>query len=342
MSFLHPVARRVRAISAVVCSFSALALACASSSEQIRGADPTLPDASAADGGSGRADGSASKPKPTATADSACADYAEARCKREKSCNAFFFAAQWGTEPECEERMSIGCADRFSAHGTTWKPDNLAECAVELGDASCDDLQLGILPSSCQASPGTLGKGTACAYDDQCETGFCKKGSTGGCGSCKEHAKEGGSCSQDTDCTPGLACVSYSCRALGRIGDDCGGSKLCMFGLVCDGGTCSAGAPAGSPCGQEPGLPDPCDQANGVFCDALLMSCRKVEVVPTGSDCSPYSPSLCAAGGYCNGYECVPALQEGDSCQVTGNRKCQFPAVCDLGKCSVLTAADCG
>jgi hypothetical protein len=339
MSFL--VLARSRAKSAIVCLLPVVVFACATS--ETRGTfdvDPTEGDASADASGKRGTSDAGSKAKP-ATADSACSDYAKARCAKDESCNGFLFRAQWGDTARCEQQRTVGCADRFTAEGATWKPDNLAACAKSLDDAACDDLNLDVLPSACEVSAGTLEDGAACAHDDQCENGLCKKGSVGGCGSCAKRAKAGSSCSVGTDCEAGLQCVNYSCRAPAKNGETCNSTKPCVFGLVCNGGKCKQGQPSGSTCGEEPGLPDPCDQAHGVVCSPLIMSCVEAKVVAIGDDCSAYGGEICEGGGVCDGYQCVPPLEEGDSCQVTGDLQCQFPMACKLGKCVVLTAATC-
>lgn len=334
------------AFAAAVSTLALALVACAGSATTT-----TIDATEVADGGSSgtvgaKKDASASTPPPkVATAASACTDYAKARCAKDKSCNAFLFGATWGDDATCEARLELGCADKLAEPGVTWKPDGLATCADALSSASCDDLALGVLPSSCTPTAGTLDAKAACAHDEQCSTGLCKKGSFGACGSCAERAKEGGYCSSGSDCVAGLVCANSSCRAPAKQGESCYSGKPCVPGLVCDGGSCAKGAPAGSACGESPSSPDLCDHASGVFCSALLMSCTAAKVAPIGASCNAYT-DLCAAGGTCDGFgsggQCLAPPQEGDSCTVSGSGAgCFAPAVCDKGKCVVPSASAC-
>lgn len=335
------------ALAALVASSLALALAtaaCAGSSSN------TVVDATeVGDGGAtstpAKPDASPPTTPKAVTPAAACTAYAKARCAKAKDCSEFLFGATWGDTTTCEARLSLGCADKLSEPGVTWKPDGLAACAGALPDTSCEDLALEVLPSECKPTAGTLQATESCAHDEQCATGFCKKGSFGACGSCAEPVKEGGFCSRGTDCAAGMLCASGSCRVPVQEGAACYSSKPCAPGLVCSGGSCQKGAPAGAPCGQTPSSPDPCDRAAGVFCSTLVMECRAANVVSTGGTCNPYA-DICAAGGTCDGFggggECLPPPREGDSCRVSGTGAgCFAPSICDNGKCVVPTAAAC-
>jgi hypothetical protein len=285
-------------------------------------------------------DGATSKPK-VVTAEAACASFAKARCAKAKSCSTFAFAATWGDDSTCESRLLLGCTEKLDAPGVTWKPEGLDACASALPDASCDDLTLDVLPSECIPSAGTFETKEACAFGEQCSTGFCKKGSFGACGSCAEPGKENAYCSRGTDCGPGLLCAGGSCRVPSQQGQLCSSSRPCSPGLVCDGGSCTKGLPAGSPCAESPYDPDPCDHASGVVCSALIMQCQAATVIAIGDSCNPYS-DLCAAGGRCSYSECVAPPDTGDSCTVSGSGAgCFAPSVCENGKCVLPSAAAC-
>jgi hypothetical protein len=239
-------------------------------------------------------------PPPAITEASACTAYAKARCAKQKSCAAFQYELAWGDDATCEARTSLGCVERFAEPGVSLKPDGLDACARAIEAVACDDFALGVLPPACTVA-GTLAKGAKCAHDEQCASGYCKKGSFGACGSCGDRSTAGGYCSAGTDCAPGLVCASGSCRAPVALGGSCSSSSPCGPGLACIGGRCAKGAPAGTSCGLEPGAPDPCDRTNGVVCSPLVMSCTQVKVVAAGQKCNPYQ-DVCAGGGECNGY----------------------------------------
>lgn len=346
LSFVYRPAAAVASL--VAASSLAFALVACSAS----GASTVIDGTEALDGGSSGTvgnptgkDASPVTPPKVATAASACTDYAKARCAKDKSCSAFLFGATWGDDATCQARLELGCADKLSEPGVTWKPEGLASCAASLGTSSCDDLALGVLPSACTPTAGTLAAKASCAHDEQCSTGLCKKGSFGACGSCAERVKEGAYCSSGSECVAGLVCAGSSCRAPGKQGASCYSGKPCAPGLVCNKGTCGKGAPAGTACADSPSSPDVCDHASGVFCSPLLMSCTAAKVVATGATCNPYL-DLCAAGGTCDGYgnsgRCVTPPQEGEYCTVSGSGAgCLAPAVCDTGKCVVPSAAAC-
>ena len=331
------VARTLRVASVVVFLAAACVTACAGTTSS----SPSDTPAGTADGGkaaTNTAPPAASSTTAAATADSACADFAHAHCARQQTCLPYDFSVAWGDTTTCEERMKVGCAARFSEAGVTNKPDGLAACAKALPGVACDSFSVNVLPAECQ-SAGTLTDGSACAHDEQCVTGFCKKASFGQCGSCAARVKEGEFCSQAADCALGLVCANASCHKPVTEGAECSRASDCMPGLVCPSGKCTKGQPEGSSCGEEPGLPDPCDRASGVVCNQLLMSCTKAKVVPAGQSCTPYD--TCAAGGSCDGIQCTAPLKEGDDCTVTGDSPCLAPSVCELGKCVVPTAAAC-
>lgn len=344
LSLVYRPAIAALASSAIVFALATAACTGSVTSSAVDATDP-------GDGGAGSPatspapDASTPTTTPPVTAEAACASHAKAQCARAKACGEFLFGAMWGDAATCEARVSLGCVDKLSESGVTWKPEGLMSCADSLAAASCDDLALGILPAACAPTPGTLSATDSCVHDEQCSTGFCKKGSFGACGSCAERAKAGASCSRGSDCAAGLLCANRSCRAPAAQGQSCSTSRPCSPGLVCNGGTCAKGAPAGSSCAETPTSPDPCDRASGVFCSSLLMQCSAAKVVASGESCNPFF-DVCAAGGTCDGFgnsgSCRPPPREGDSCTVSGSGAgCFAPSVCELGKCVVPTAAAC-
>lgn len=364
--------RRSKGISAVLFAVSALGAACSSSSDGAApdhleagthdgsggtggaggGGGTALPDGSA--GGDARAsdgapstEGGGDTGVSAGNATQACTDYVAAYCDRYKACSSFYFERVYGDDATCRARNLIGCADQFTAKGTTFTPNGLAACATALPTAKCDEfIMLGRVPAACTPPAGTLPMGQSCAYDAQCAGGVCTFGSFGSCGSCSAKQQSGSTCFSAAECADGSLCLgnggsSGNCTKYSIEGGNCDMYTPCAPWLTCKGGMCAKPQPVSSACGQNPDSPDPCDRLNGIVCDPLNMECVQLTVDTTNQDCSARTAN-CAASYDCDvDGTCYPPIKEGDDCQVLSGPSCLPPSRCDNGTCALPKAATC-
>jgi hypothetical protein len=195
--------------------------------------------------------------------------------------------------------------------GTSLTASSLAACMHALqNEAGCNAAPI-ISPSACQVQPGSLGGGTVCRGDTQCQSATCNYPvvrTDGGlfiplCGQCMTPAQLGQTCSaaagcNATGCVPGTGCEASSntCVAVTQsdVGALCGTTctQDCKAGLVCGGTapeTCLQPARQGMPCKATL-----C--ADGLTCDQVSTTC--VPVGRQGAACT-YS-SDCALGLACS------------------------------------------
>lgn len=285
--------------------------------------------------------------EPAVTPKAACAAYAKARCGAEAACSSFQFELKWGERSDCTKKLSAECVTNLSETGVRRTPEDVEACAESFASAECTDLFVDKLPSEC-LSKGSFADGEACAHDEQCKTGFCKKASFGACGTCEGRPRAGETCSDDADCESGLGCVDRRCAKRGAKGERCSTYAPCELGLVCDASTrsCVKGEPVGATCASlyDPNMVKGCDVLEGAVCDRYATVCVQATIAMPGESCRVTQVGkaiACGGGSVCDGYECVAPLAVGEACTVSGGVPCEYPATCENGECVVPSAKTC-
>lgn len=328
-------------------------LACGNDAAIVAGQDKTL----TVDGSTritDRPDAEAEPPDASSTDSSAdatsCEAYGEALCARLTACKpAYFIPGVFVDNAACVARHADRCTLERAAPGV----DVVATgaCAAQTKAQSCDEV-LGRVPAPACRPPGSLSKGSGCASDLQCASGFCATNSTG-CGTCSAPPKIGDPCVSGR-CGTGDACTGpfgdNTCAAKVNLGAACGAESkaMCRFGLGCVNGQCTEHLPEGAPCksGTTSGSPT-CD--DGYLCNGFTAAskCVKPKLVGVGEKCGfnayqtdaglMFDQTLCLGDGRC------PYEQSGSTCQALGGEgdACQFDDDC-LAELQCSKEGKCG
>lgn len=242
------------------------------------------------------------------TADTACADYAHARCVRLAGCAPYDLETTYGDLSNCEARVKISCLASASAPGTTATPEFWSGCAAAVPSQSCNDP---FTPSACVAPSGPGANGTPCFGGAQCASGYCQVARGAMCGACQDPPPAGTSCEvygcgRDTFClglAPTRVCGSYA-----EYGAPCDKSAPCSPGLSCVGAAAAA-----------PGYCQLLATSVGASCDAHLL---------TGPACDRRLGLYCAASKTCASYTFAGIGQGCGTVGDGGAAACTGPATC--------------
>lgn len=278
----------------------------------------------------------------------------EARCSRLTRCGLFEDSARCVAYFRATDQRSLLAA--IGAGIVRYDAIAEASCLDSLTNASCDRTLLeSRLPSqSCQASiVGVRAAGSACMFDDECNTGRCDRPTcartTCCAGTCSGPAKAtGGTCATSADCSQPAYCNDDKlCHALESNGGPCVRDNQCASGLGCVGSTPQqAGA-----CRKLPGLNEACPYGR---CADIGARCISGTCAPAGlpgsecttdGDCSEYAecdsgrcaaiPALgmpctlsCAGAAFCSNGTCAEPLSSGDKC--LADNECES-SLCEEG-----------
>ncbi len=185
-----------------------------------------------------------------------------------------------------------------------------ARCQLFNDGAKCVALEIALAGESCGSHSDALiqcAKGLNCLVDDSHQAGTCRA-----------PVGVGGECRSRFDCTDGLTCVDDHCVVRLPEGAACevGDRYRCAKGLACD-GTCKKilWVEAGEPC------------------DMITRWCKRGDCVPIPMETNPFD----TLG------KCVDQLHEGAACDdgIDGARRCEAPASCIEGKCTLFDPAAC-
>jgi hypothetical protein len=154
------------------------------------------------------------------------------------------------------------CSKVFTGTAKPGEACKLArDCAVVPGkDVDCSDAMTCIVLES-------VAIGGTCAYEIECDGGYCDTGGTGKCQAlpaapdacragycaagnycddakkCQPTTPNGSACVDESDeCVPGSYCKAATCAPLEALGNPCASPLACAFDLLCTGGKCAAQA----------------------------------------------------------------------------------------------------
>lgn len=271
---------------------------------------------------------------------------ANALCQQYATCFPFLLSLAWGDLATCTQRYQTALAADVAANGYGATPSQFESCASALAGESCTTVRNGVLPTACQVA-GSVAAGSPCGTNGQCQTNYCKLGSSGTCGVCAAIEAAGASCTADGDCGPGNICANQTCAAPGTAGATCNATQRCQPSLACNTttGVCEAyvTTPGGSCAGGHS-----CDGTLGLFCSPSMI-CAQATLAPYGGACGFVASSfaLCADGGSCitggalSG-TCATPLADGQGCNGdAGTPSCLLPATCTNGTCALPDPAGC-
>lgn len=210
----------------------------------------------------------------------ACAELAAARCNLRSECSlpegvsgvGFSVVELYGDLSTCLTREQLACTNGLSAPQIGNDATAVAMCVAAFETYSCADFFDNRPPKLCVPT-GARADGAGCAFNGQCQTGYCIGTNDSACGTCGNPPGNGGDCSSSS-CVRGDRCLAASstCAAPVAASQPCDASHPCARGLTCTGenadmmtqGTCQvAGTRIGVPCGG--GLPG-CDSTRGLTC----------------------------------------------------------------------------
>ncbi len=278
--------------------------------------------------------------------DQACGELALKYCDRISSCLPHVFKLLFPPNVICANRMRLQCMADATAPDARIMPGQTFACARNtIPNVLCVDL--GRSWDFCLGA-GTRAFQKTCGSSAQCATGYCRFPATG-CGQCSTRAAAGNRCIRAEDCDKGLACHNNVCAAPAGPNEKCL-DRPCGPNLACVEGQCRQARRLGEDCR----LNEECDGNMGLYCrrpnaTADRGICHQVSYAKPADACGvmPETVAVCS-GGDCvknaTGAEaCLGFAGDGLACgDRAGGRKCQLPASCQGGICSLPTPAACG
>jgi hypothetical protein len=221
-------------------------------------------------------------------------------------------------------------------------------------------------PPECQQATGSLAAGAACAYAQQCQSGFCAVVPGASCGTCAAAPQTGDSCAQLTTCGMGMSCLTFSstCASPAQPMAACAPTQACTVGNECIGANYTTGASGtcqlavemlGAACSSSTNT---CDFYAGLTCDTQTKQCVAAQLVGAGQACnfvtSANQSVYCGGGGKCISASpgvqgtCSGASNLGGPCDLTVGPECISPSRCIVGSdggtsgtCQVTDATTC-
>jgi hypothetical protein len=310
----------------------------------------------------------------------ACADSVHAQCTQRDKCsvNSFLNNRAYGSETECEMRLTPPCLSGLMATGTVQTPAKIEDCVAAYPAYACVDFFDGNPPAACAPTPGTLAVGAACGTSAQCASTFCSIAPNQVCGTCAALPMAGATCQTTADCGRDLSCAIPSgmttgtCTSYVMSGGAClTGTAPCAVGFACVGevvasktmGTCKPqGSTAGIACDATRKTAPNCDFNFGMLCiptsatSAGVGTCQPVTVVDAGMTCGNIGANPVTGYADCHsGATCIKATTsavtgtcttpaaDGMPCDsdITKGPACLVPAKCLAPTGSTGTAGTC-
>jgi hypothetical protein len=279
------------------------------------------------------------------SATQACADVAQARCQKMQECDPQGLANTYGELSACQTTQATTCLGNLAAPDTANTPEHTEACAQAVPGESCDDNQLGNVPTACLPPAGPRDAGSDCAVSGQCATAYCLVSKTTSCGVCAASPGLGDSCSNNS-CGAGLLCdkVSLLCVAPVEASGACNDSSACAPALTCLGntgsalGTCVPLAMLGASCDLADGG-SRCDARFGLYCNTEAGKvCATVATAAASQSCGTVDGGVidCLADAFCQkptdsaAGTCVAPAAEGATCDTATGPICATPARCVL------------
>ena len=250
-------------------------------------------------------------------------------CTFSQQCAVF---ADGGT-PYCTAG-EFGCGTGTCAYtGSANLGDECLDATCAQGYCDYSDI-----PDGGEVCEPLVGVDSPCPQGNECDPtqGFCDFS-----GLCTALLGDGGSCSDSSNCAPGLTCLNYTtCGPQGGEGQPCAIGSDCQNGLNCDvvadgGNQCTAPIPDGGACDPTASL---CDLEDTCF----LGACQPFTANPgesCGNDPSGFGGRYCNTG-FCNNPDGGPGTCVGygglaDSCSGddAGSGTCVYDYDCINGHC---------
>ena len=277
----------------------------------------------------------------------ACGQFASTLCSRLNGCAPYAMQIFYGDTATCMSRVTLGCMRDLEVPDTMQTTTDMAACARDANNSTCDDLLANVFPASCQIKPGARLDGEGCGSSWQCQSTHCEK-TTGDCGVCAPRAGAGGACTVDGGCTLGLVCAAQRCATPGASGGACSAMAPCRANLTCSAtsNTCITPLALGASCAGDTGA---CDLRQGVSCNFLSLApkCETVAAAKGGQPCGIVNGTLtlCIALNACPGAtltapgSCLAPASDGMMCNDMIH--CLPPASCVGGLCRLPSTASC-
>ncbi len=278
-----------------------------------------------------------------------CPALLEAYCAKARACSPFAWQLAWPDAAACAARLNLTCPQLAQVMGSRVTGADLAACAAKFSSQSCADFLGQSSPmQTCGFPSGTFPDGSGCGEDVQCQSLYCKKDASTGCGKCTTLSKSGGGCSTGLDCEKGLTCVGAAgarqCVAYLQMGASCqttSGSVPCLPTLACRNGSCALPASLGESCSATA---QDCDRLSGLSCP-LSGKCVASATAFLGDTCGQQGSTfiLCAGGSFCDmaTKKCVAPIPDGAGCVASGIPSCQAPARCSSDVCKLPDPSLC-
>jgi hypothetical protein len=286
--------------------------------------------ASASGGSAGASSGAGGTLGPDASPRAACRHYLEMACRRLAECN------DQATASLCFEAVADRCPDYFFSPGSRRTVSSLITCASQWATFDCGRVFFNGSPQC--AEPGTRQSGEACVFGSQCASLRCTAElSSSSCGTCLPAAPDGSTCAANTDCDPGLICVTGNVCAPppsrsplpppAPAGAPCASAcpnctNYCVAGHACT----TAPGTTDLRCLPLPGPASPCihDRCrDGAYC-ASGRQCVELPVVGEPCAAPVGGGSACAPGTICRpdpdaSYRCLSPIAIGEACRYAGS-----------------------
>jgi hypothetical protein len=315
-------------------------------------------------------------PKDTGpTASKACADVANARCSLRSSCSSLpgastdgaMIVSAYGDLATCVEREAMLCMNALQAPQTGNTPAKIEGCVATFPSESCQSFFDNNPPDACVPS-GPRATGNRCAFNAQCQSGYCETAAGSLCGACSDPPAAGSDCTVSA-CGHNQRCLqaTLTCEAVVARNQACDDTHPCDSGLVCPGSSTDASrvcqtavSTAGASCGGK--LPG-CDATLGLYCSGPQgnKTCTLATFADPGMACGSMSDGSrveCRAGncygqsgpvtgadtGICKGS--VRETAADPSCDTLLGPSCMAPAHCvttndTSGTCQLSTGTAC-
>jgi hypothetical protein len=275
------------------------------------------------------------------SAQKACDDSAAAYCSQLETCAPFLVTALYGDQLTCVARNTPSCLDALQAKGAGFTGDSLEACVKARTALDCNTFLHGKpAPNACRVT-GTITTSSACRWDSQCGSGYCRYASGASCGNCVTLGATGAPCTVSADCDGNLMCgTGGTCQPPSGNGGLCDSTHPCQQGLACLGGSCAQPGGLGATCAAKYNGAD-CDYDQGVYCDATSGTCKAYAVAQAGDSCGSAQPTICVGDGTCYQNKCVAPVQDGSACNAQQGQNCMPPSSCTASTCGLYSASQC-
>jgi hypothetical protein len=238
----------------------------------------------------------------------ACSQLAESWCEKIEACSPALLASSYGISSDtgassCVNTERDRCVDWFSnVPGVA----NSVEAVLAASPTTCAEAFEHSAPYRTGAQ-GEQVRGQACAWDEQCASGYCARAADSLCGKCDfvppgVEPQPGQPCTNDA-CPQPLLCHEQICKRWPSEGEPCleqgptpGPFDFCGSGLQCVAGSCVTPLFFGDACNAAE---DRCSTYSGLACQAG--KCGLATPFHVEGPCGGYPPSgaKCGAGDTC-------------------------------------------